>query len=181
MIPILETERLLLRPFEQSDAEKVEQLAGHKKVAETTLLIPHPYPKGLALTWIASHQEQASEGEAFIFAIVLKSNLELMGAMAIRVDEQHNRGELGYWVGVPYWGQGYCTEAANKVIEFGFEKLALNRLWASVMTNNPASIKVMRKIGLNYEGIFPQHALKSGQYEDVEFYGLVKSQYLQKK
>jgi ribosomal-protein-alanine N-acetyltransferase len=179
MIPILETERLLLRPYELSDAERVEQLAGHKKVAETTLHIPHPYPKGLASSWIASHQERASKGESFIFAVVVKPINDLIGTMAIRVDKEHNRGELAYWFGVPYWGKGYCTESAKKVVDFGFNTLGLNKIWASAMTRNPASINVMRKIGLKHEGTFRQHVLKSEQYEDLEYYSILKSEYIQ--
>ncbi len=178
MIPILETERLILRPFDLTDAEKVEQLFGDIKIAETTIIVPHPFPKEIALSWISSHQERAAKGEAFIFAVTLKSNNELAGTIMIRVDEEHNRGELSYWFGTPYWDCGYCTEAAKKIIRYGFEKLNLNRIWAAAMTKNPASMKVMSKAGLKYEGTFPQHVYKWGKYEDLSFYGNIKTQYL---
>ncbi|MGE5544537.1 MAG: GNAT family N-acetyltransferase, partial [Bacillota bacterium] len=145
MIPILETERLILRPFVLTDTQKAAQLFGDKRIAETTLIVPYPFTKEEALSWISTHQERAAKGEAFIFAVVLKSNNELVGTAMIRIDEEHNRGELSYWFGVSYWGCGYATEAAKRIIKFGFEELDLNRIWAAAMTKNPASMKVMSK------------------------------------
>ncbi|MGO4371700.1 GNAT family N-acetyltransferase, partial [Paenibacillus sp. MCAF20] len=89
--------------------------------------------------------------------------------------KHHNRAELAYWMGKPYWGLGYATEAARRVVQFGFEELALNRIHAAAMTRNPASYNVMIKAGMKYEGTFPQHIKKWEQYEDLVFYGLNRS------
>jgi [ribosomal protein S5]-alanine N-acetyltransferase len=97
--------------------------------------------------------------------------------MTIRVDKLHNKGELAYWIGKDYWGKGYATEAVKRVIDFGFKELKLNRIWAAIMSKNKASGKVLKKVGLRYEGTLKQDVLRWNQYEDVDVYGLLKSDY----
>ena len=85
------------------------------------------------------------------------------------------RAELGYWVGVPYWGRGYATEAAREMLRHGFEDLKLNRIFAGVFGGNVASSNVLRKIGMQHEGTARQHFLKWGQFLDNECYGIIAS------
>jgi ribosomal-protein-alanine N-acetyltransferase len=172
----LETTRLLLRFFELSDAARVQQLAGSEEVARTTLAIPHPYPDGAAEAWIERTRQTAESGNGYAFAMIRKEDGLLVGNMSMGVSPKHKRAELAYWVGKPYWGQGYATEAARRVVQFGFEELQLNRIFAAAMTKNPGSYNVMRKIGMKEEGMFPQHVLKWGEYEDLVFYGMVRSE-----
>ncbi|TFB22165.1 N-acetyltransferase [Filobacillus milosensis] len=176
-MPIIDSERILLRPFTLKDAPRVVELAGDKRVAETTLTIPHPYYEHSAIDWINTHQERAEQNECLIFAIEEKNNHELIGAVTLRLDDAHRRGELAYWLGVPYWGRGYVSESIKVVIEFGFNELELNRIYATVMKKNLGSIKVLRKNGFRYEGTFPQHDYKWGTYEDVDCYGLLREDY----
>lgn len=180
MILKFETNRLLIRLFEQSDAQMVQVLAGSEEVARTTLTIPHPYPEGAAEGWIKSTHQSAEKGDSYAFALVKKEGQALIGCMSLGVSKQHNRAELGYWIGQPFWGQGFATEAAQRIVQFGFEDLGLNRIFAAAMTKNPGSCKVMRKIGMKHEGTFPQHVMKWGRYEDIVFYGMVKSDYCNK-
>ncbi len=177
MIPTLFTKRLILRPYILSDAERVETLASDRQVAEMTAAIPHPYPEGLAVTWISRHEEKAAEKGSYTFAVVLKSTEELVGTLTFRIDQEDHKAELGYWFGVPYWGNGYCTEAAERMVEYGFEEAGLNKVWAAAMTKNAASIKVIQKLGFEHEGTFKQDAFKFGVYENMEYYGLLKEQY----
>jgi ribosomal-protein-alanine N-acetyltransferase len=167
--PHLETERLILRPFELSDAKRVQLLVGDKAIASTTLSIPHPYEDGMAEEWILAHPEAYKKGESINFAIVLKSSDELIGAIGLTLRQEHARAELGYWVGKPYWDRGYCTEAAREVVRYGFEELSLNRIQAMHFSRNPTSGKVMRKIGMHHEGISREHILKWGVFEDLEY------------
>lgn len=83
------------------------------------------------------------------------------------------------WLGKPYWGNGFATEAARELVRFGFEDLHLNKIWAAAMTKNPASFNVMNKIGMKLEGEFKQHTLKWGTFEDLVYYGLTKADYQQ--
>ncbi|XEC96733.1 GNAT family N-acetyltransferase [Paenibacillus tarimensis] len=173
-----ETDRLLLRLFESADAKTVQSLAGTKEVARTTLSIPFPYPDGAAEKWIEATRQSAEKGDNYAFAMIRKEDEALVGNMSLGVSKNHKRAELAYWVGQPFWGKGYATEAARRIVRFGFEELNINRIHAAAMTKNPASYKVMSKIGMKYEGTFPQHILKWGSYEDLVFYGMVRSDYL---
>lgn len=173
-----ETKRLRLRRFELEDAGQVQALAGDLEVARTTLHIPHPYPDGAAEVWIESTHRNIEAGTSYAFAMIHKETDVLMGAMTIGVTRNHDRGELAYWVGKPYWGQGYGTEAAAWIMQFGFEQLELNRIWAAAMTKNPGSSSIMKKIGMQYEGLFKEHVKKWDVYEDLEYYGLSKRDYV---
>ena len=175
--PVLKTERLNLRPFRLDDAPVVTVLAGERDIAFNTLNIPHPYEVGMAEEWIGAHQEMYQRGEQLNYAIERKSDRRLVGAVGLMLDPKHNRAELGYWVGKPYWGQGYCTEAAAELLRYGFEVLELNRIQASHYSRNFASGKVMDKLGMKYEGCLRSHIYKWGEYLDIVYRGILKSEY----
>jgi ribosomal-protein-alanine N-acetyltransferase len=175
--PSLHTERLLLRPFSLADAQAVQSLAGEREIAAMTLTIPHPYEDGMAEAWISTHQEAFEKGEAVFFAITLRSDGTLIGAMSLEINQQHLRAELGYWIGVPYWNQGYCTEAAQVVVKYGFEELGLARIHAAHFKRNPASGRVLQKLGMSHEGSLRKHVLKWYEFVDFELYGLCKEDY----
>ena len=175
--PTLETERLLLRPFEPSDAWDVQRLAGDRAIADTTLNVPHPYEDGMAEEWISTHQPGFEAGKLANFAIVLRASGELIGAIGLRIVRRFERAVLGYWIGRPYWGNGYCTEAGRAILEHGFGTLKLNRIHASHLTRNPASGRVMRKLGMAHEGRARQHVRRWDAFEDLEFYGILKAEW----
>ncbi len=176
--PKLETERLVLRPFTLDDAKQVQKLAGDRQIASTTLNIPHPYDDGMAEEWIGTHEEGYQSGKGVTFAITLKKNGELIGAISIMSIVETHKGELGYWVGVPYWNKGYCTEAGREVLRYGFMEKGLNRIHASYLARNPASGRVMEKVGMSYEGKRVQHILKWEAYEDLVLMGLLRADWL---
>jgi len=174
--PTITTERLVLRPFVLADAPAVQRLAGEREIAANTLLIPHPYPQGAAEEWIKGHDEQSPN---HIFAITLRgagveSIGEAMGAIGLHVEKKHERAEIGYWLGVPYWGHGYTTEAARAVVGYAFGEGGVNRVFACHFTRNPASGRVLAKIGMQREGTMRQHIVKWGEPVDVDYYGIVR-------
>jgi len=171
--PTLRTERLIIRPFQLADAPAVELLAGDARVAETTANIPHPYPEGMAEKWIATHPSTWAARTMVTFAMTVED--ELVGAISLRPEMDHARAELGYWTGVPFWGRGVATEGAAAVIAFGFEKLQLNRIYAHHMTRNPASGRVMQKLGMTYEGCLREHSCRRGRIEDLALYGILRN------
>ena len=177
--PTLHTQRLILRPFEMADARDVQRLAGDHAIADTTLNIPHPYEDGMAEQWIATHQPQFEAGEQATFAIVLQATSELVGAIGLVINRRFDRAELGYWIGRPYWNQDYCTEAGRAVLSYGFTELNLNRIHAYHLSRNPASGRVMEKLGMTREGLLRQHAKKWGKYEDLVEYGLLREDWLE--
>jgi RimJ/RimL family protein N-acetyltransferase len=172
--PVLETDRLILRPFALSDAKEVQRLAGDFAVADTTLNIPHPYPDGAAEEFISSHPAKYKQGEAATFAITLKGDRSLIGAMGLIATKRFRRAELGYWIAKPYWNQGYATEAGHAVVAFGFEEWALHKIVGTYLSRNPASGCVMNKIGLVQEGLLRDHVIKWDHFEDMVICGIVR-------
>jgi RimJ/RimL family protein N-acetyltransferase len=174
--PTLTSQRLILRPFWLSDAPVVQQLAGDRAIASTTLTIPHPFNDGLAEDWINSLPQRFEWGQLATFAVVRQADEVLLGSVSIGINRWHDHGELDYWIGQPYWGQGYATEAVAVLIGYAFTGLALHRVHAYVFKRNAASSRVLQKLGLVYEGCLRQHVKKWGVYEDVVVYGLVPPQ-----
>jgi ribosomal-protein-alanine N-acetyltransferase len=175
--PTLHTARLLLRPFTLADAPEVRRLAGDREVAATTMNVPHPYEEGMAEEWIGTHEACYERGEQVNFAVVLRHGNQLIGSIGLRLSQLHARAELGYWIGRPLWNRGYCTEAARVVVDYGFRDLGLHRIHATYMTRNPASGRVMQKIGMLYEGRLRQHVCKWGAFEDMDTYGLLRDEW----
>lgn len=173
--PVLETARLILRPFTLKDASDVQRLAGAPEVADTTLNVPHPYADGLAETWIGGHSARFAAGEGINCAITLIHTGLLIGSMRLIVIPSHRRAELGYWLGVPFWNQGYATEATGALVNFGFRTMALHKITSSHFTRNPASGRVMEKVGLTQEGLLRDHSYKNGRWEDLAVYGLLST------
>jgi RimJ/RimL family protein N-acetyltransferase len=174
-IPRLETEHLLLRPFALADAPAVQALASAPEVAATTLNIPHPYPDGAAEAWIGTHAEAAATGAALTWAIEREADGTLMGAIGLHLNGTHERGELGYWLGVPYWGWGYTTEAARRVTAYAFEVLHLHRVQATCLPRNVASSRVMQKVGMRYEGLMRDYVRKGDVFEDIAMYAVLRT------
>ncbi len=175
--PTLQTERLTLRPFEFSDAADVQRLAGDWAIADTTLNIPHPYQDGMAEEWISTHQPRYEAGELVNFAITLQETGDLIGATGLVISQRFQRAELGYWVGQPYWNQGYCTEAGCAVLEYAFTVLHLHRVHACHLARNIASGRVMQKLGMTCEGLARQHVKRWEAYEDLVLYGILRSEW----
>lgn len=177
--PILQTRRLILRPFELADAAEVQRLAGDYAIADTTANIPHPYPDGVAEQWIQYYQNRFVEGKEVVFAIVLRAGTLLAGSIGLhRLDAPDEHGEIGYWIGVPFWGQGYCTEAAAAVIAYGFTRLQLQRIYACHFARNPASGRVMEKNGMAREGCLRRHLKRRDRFEDLVYYGILREEWL---
>ena len=175
--PIIETERLQLRPFNLEDAPTVQTLVSEREIAKTTARIPHPYPTDGAIKWIESHSALQAQGQELVLAIVLKDSHQVVGTVGLVGVDLPHLAEIGYWVGLPYWRKGFATEAVKGLCEFGFEELGLHRIFAKAMTRNPASRKVLEKCGFRHEGLLRSSLYKWGAYEDVDVFGLLKDEY----
>ncbi|MCM3620288.1 GNAT family N-acetyltransferase [Sutcliffiella horikoshii] len=172
----LETERLLLRRLELGDSDRVEELASDYELAKTTLTVPHPYPAGSAKDFIRSVWAAEDKG-LVVFAVIEKESERLIGIINIKVTLAYKRGELGYWVGRPYWGKGYGTEAARAVVEYGFNELGLNKVFAGAFADNPGSWRIMEKVGMKHEGTWRQHAKRDGRFVDLAYYGVLREEF----
>ncbi len=173
----LTTDRLILRPFCKRDAPVVQALGGDRAIADTTLSIPNPYEDGMAEQWIEQHRGQFEAGTHAVFAIERATDNRLVGAISLTIDRELCKAELGYWVGKPFWSEGYATEAARRIVKYGFEELNLNRVLARHMVRNPASGRVMQKIGMQHEGTLREDTIKWGRFEDLHVYGLLRSEW----
>ena len=146
-IPVLETERLVLRAPRLGDAKAVAQLANDRRIAENTTRIPHPYTLVDAEKFIDSVNR--AEGE--ICFLITREKL-VLGAVGLGMAERE-APELGYWLGVPFWGHGYATEAVRAVIDHAFEDLDYEDLGAGARVTNPASRHVLEKCGFQWTGV----------------------------
>jgi [ribosomal protein S5]-alanine N-acetyltransferase len=169
----LETERLRLRPYTDADIAELVPLIGAREVAAMTLRIPYPYSEQDAKEFLA----RINSGDEVRKAVTLRTDGQLIGGVGLRLDPKHNNAELGYWLGVPYWGNGYATEASREMLRHGFEELGLHRIYASHFHHNPVSGKILRKLGMRYEGCQRQHYRKWDQFVDSELYGLLREEW----
>jgi RimJ/RimL family protein N-acetyltransferase len=172
--PILEGERIRLRPFALSDARDVQRLAGDRAIADTTLTVPHPYRDGMAEAWIGTHDEQWRTGKGLTLAIVERDSGRLIGSIGLAGMVAGHQGELGWWIGSADWNRGYCTEAARLLVKHAFFTLGLARIHACHLSRNPASGRVMHKLGMHHEGTRRGHVRKWGIHEDLELWGLLR-------
>ena len=131
----------------------------------------------MAEAWIATHRDEFEAGNLVAYAIERLSDQRLIGAISLTIDRVHRKAELGYWVGKPFWNKGYCTEAAQRIVEYGFEEFDLNRIAAHHLVRNPASGKVMQKIGMRHEGTLREATIKWDRFEDLELYSLLRREW----
>jgi RimJ/RimL family protein N-acetyltransferase len=144
---VLETERLTLRAPRLEDAKAIAQLANDRRIAENTTRIPHPYRLADAQAFV---ERVNRDGGELAFLITLDD--EPIGACGLaRLDGP--APDLGYWIGVPYWGNGYATEAARAVIDHAFTALGHQALQAGARVTNPASRRVLEKCGFQWTGV----------------------------
>ncbi len=179
--PELETARLRLRPFTAGDAPDIQRLAGDRRVADTTLSIPHPYPDGAAEAFIAAQAEAFEAGTGVTFAVTDRVTGALVGAIGLIIATPFRHAEMGYWVAPDCWGRGYATEAAGAILRYAFEDLALHRVYARYFPRNPQSGRIMQKLGMVPEGRQRQHVLRWGVFEDLEMYGILRAEWLARR
>jgi len=146
-IPVLETGRLLLRAPRHGDVKAIAALANDRRVAENTARITHPYGVGDAEQFVANVNTR--EGEA---CFVILYDGTLIGACGVEA-RADDGVELGYWLGAPYWGRGFATEAVRAVIDHAFGDLRHDTLQAGARVTNPASRRVLEKCAFQWTGV----------------------------
>lgn len=170
---VLEGERIMLRPVTLED---VQDMYEYKSDEQTTRYIFDPHDD-LARTShsIANYYMKEPIGK---YAIVLKEVNKLIGTFEFRVKEHNKSGEIGYTLNSKYWGNGYMTEAGKLILELAFKKLNLERVFAEHATNNPASGKVMQRLGMSCDGILRKNHMFKGELLDSAYYSILKEEYL---
>jgi 8-oxo-dGTP diphosphatase len=173
----LQTERLILRAFAASDATVIAPLANDWEVVRFTAGMPHPYTEEAARDWIASR----GEDDEITFAIVRRADGVFLGGFGVEPELEKRQAVVGYWLGKPYWGQGYASEALAAALDYAFASFDIDRVRASVVPENRASIRVMEKNGFRYDGIGLVPAPARGGPVAVEFRALTRAEWLKRK
>jgi RimJ/RimL family protein N-acetyltransferase len=156
--PVLVTERLVLRRPRDGDIPALAALADNRHVAEMLARMPHPYGEAEARAFLAM---EASRRAGAVYALTLAGTGSFVGCAGINVTD---RGlELGYWIGEPFWRQGFATEAAHALVDLAFAATDTNVLHASCRVINPASRRVIHKCGFQYAGQGMMHSQVAGQ------------------
>ena len=174
----LEAVRLILRPPVPADLPAIVRLAGAWEVAQFTARIPHPYAQADGEAWLAAMDRGRAEGRELVFAIQGRDDPTFMGAIGLVLIHDENAAGAGFWLGRPYWGQGYMTEALDRLLRFSFEELGLVRVQAAAMAENAASIRVQEKAGMAHIGEKMEAAPARGGDRPVEVREITRAGWL---
>ena len=143
---VLETERLTLRRPTLADVKAIASLANDRRIAENTRRLPHPYSQDHAVHFVRTMADQGDN------AFLIESNFAAIGMVGIGWSDR-DAPELGYWLGVEHWGQGFGTEAARATIDYFFEEFDHDQLYAGARVTNPTSRNVLEKCGFQWSGV----------------------------
>ncbi|WP_350335556.1 GNAT family N-acetyltransferase [Coralliovum pocilloporae] len=146
---ILVTARLVLARPTLEDVAAIAQLANNPRISKNLSRMPYPYRQEDAERWIKHHQDNPGEAA---FCIRLKEDQTVIGAISVIRSEDGGTPELGYWLGEPYWDQGFGTEAAHAIIDHAFETTEMEALTICCRVSNVASRRVVEKCGFQYAG-----------------------------
>lgn len=176
--PRLETERLFLRQVEVNDLEQLYEMLSDPEVARFDYFYPVT-SREKAMKFIERYNEELEESEEITWGIILKETNELIGTCCLGdFDDGARRSEIGYAITKQQWNKGYATEALKAVIEFGFNRMNLNRIEATITPGNDASVKVLDKLNFIQEGIVRERDLIKGKLEDGIMMSILKRDYI---
>lgn len=168
--PTLTTPRLLLREPTEADIAAIHEIHRHKAVSDGVISIPHPHTLDDARAWLERHTRPAEPDRlSHRWMICLAPSGQPIGNCGIHMDLKHRRGVLGYLMHPDHWGRGYITEAVAAVIQHAFTSHTppLIRIEADHYTDNPASARVLEKLGFEREGTLRSYIIKNGVPRDV--------------
>ncbi|GAB0154994.1 GNAT family N-acetyltransferase [Chryseobacterium sp. Alg-005] len=173
-LPDIETERLILSQLKEEDIPFIVEYLQERDFSELTSNIPYPYTEKDAEFWLKVSKETFEMKTGFTFAIRNKKNRIIIGAIGLH-DRGDDKAELGYWLAKPFWNNGFVTEAAKAILVFGFKELQFNKIYATHFIHNPASGKIMQKIGMEKEALLKQHIKKNNEYFDAAMYSVFRN------
>lgn len=166
---VLETERLTLRRPTLADVKPIARLANDRRIAEMTRRLPHPYSQDHAIEFVRTMASDAGET-----VFLIENNFEPIGMVGIDWREP-DAPELGYWLGVEHWGQGFGTEAARAVIDFTFEEFEVEHLISGARVANPSSRNILEKCGFQWSGVELHRFEALGSSTPVDCFKLTRS------
>ncbi len=180
-MPTLRTSRLILRQMRVADAEDMYSYARKEEVTTYLLWSPHP-SRQYTEDYLKYLRGRYALGEFYDWAVIEKESGRMIGTCGFtRFDFPHNCGEIGYVLNPEYHGRGYGTEAAERVMRFGFEVLELHRIEAKFMKGNEASLHVMEKLGMSFEGYRRDAMLVKNAYRTIGVCAVLRDEFMRKK
>ncbi len=157
---LLETERMILRPPYVGDADAIQALADNFGVARWMSTFPHPYPEDGALTYLNDRESKWNDRSDMALALIERRSGAFMGILGVLLKEE-GFWEVGYWLGEPFWGKGYATEATRAALVWAFDTFGMDEVFARHFVGNAASAGVLKKCGFRYTGETSQLFSKS--------------------
>lgn len=173
----LHTPRLILKVISEQDEEALYPLINDADVSYNLGSVPYPYPKEALCPWIEASRESVQAGACLVMAIHIKNTGKPIGVCSIYINDKHLKAEIGYWIGKPYWNNGYMTEAISRMIEYGFDDIGLYRIFGRCFARNKASARVMEKSSMKQEGYIKADFYKDGEHLDSILYGITAADY----
>lgn len=172
------TERLLIRDYKKTDVDGFLRVVRQPEIYATTYGIPQNYSKLRAEWWLRTIKENKKNNSSYEFAVFLRDTGRYIGNVGlINVSFEHNRADISYYIDKDCMNKGYATEAAKEMLKYGFETFGFNKIQGICMSCNPASRRVMEKIGMKYEGTLRKDLLKDGFYYDIDRLSILKDEY----
>lgn len=173
-IDVLETPRMILRPYRIDDAERLTELLQDPEIHRWTSSIPFPYTLEDAREFLLICEKEDASGGSFVWAMTEREGNTVIGAIGLHaVNPELARADLGYWIGATYRGVGFATEAARRVISWCFEVGEFHRIQATYLPGNLASAGVMRNIGMQEEGLLRGYGFKNGEHFDLNLQAIL--------
>ena len=165
------------------DVDDICRNINDKLVAKYMSNVPHPYKRKDGEFFIKKIVKKGLKAKTdYPLSIYEKQKKEVIGGIGLHnIDKNNQRAEVGYWLGRKYWRQGYISEALGMILNFGFRRLKLRKIWAGVYHPNIPSQKLLMKAGFAKEGLLRKHTLKSSKEYDNVMFGMLREEYERKK
>jgi RimJ/RimL family protein N-acetyltransferase len=169
----LETERLLLRPYVRGDTAEIARLLNDAEMARFLMVIPHPFVEFDARTLVKAAWRRLTGGRGFDLLVTVRDGGDKpVGSAGVGLHDDGVRGELGFWIGRDYWGRGYASEAARRMIAFATESLGVTRFTGTAAADNDASLAVLAKLGFTETGRGEKRVPSTGESREVIYFEL---------
>lgn len=177
-MPTLITDRLVMRKLRNYDYRDMYEYSCQSSVTKYLLWCEHPSPE-YTYNYLSGIEECYKSGDFYDWAITLKDSGKMIGTCGYTsFDYENGRAEVGYVINPEYWGQGVATEAVSAAIEYAFNELNVNRVEAHFIKGNNASLRVMEKCGMTFEGYLRQYMLVKGSFKTIGFAAVTKDEYV---
>ena len=173
----LETEQLILRPYQKLDGPRISRLLRSREITRYTYM-PHPYTLSDYYTFLRRMNTPAARKRNLVLALIDKESGAVIGGLGCHgIDLKNQSGEIGYWLAKQYWGKGLMVEAVKEAVTHLFGVRKLRRVYAKVWHPNAKSGRVLGKAGFTLEGRLRQDIKRNGRWMDVLIYGLLRDEW----